>query len=212
MPAVFDFKKIEKEYYTAGAEPEEISVPPMKFIMAQGMGAPGGAAHSRGIETITALSRIIQSSKDGERRIKGYFDYRLPPLECYFWGNIGRADLKIPKKKWLWCCMFRQPDFVQDEDFEWAREECRRKKPDLDVSKIRFWTYTEGHCVQLLYTGPRTRETAAIKKMKAYMVEHRMAEGIYPIRKHHEIYLNDAGRTEPEKLKTILRMAVAFRF
>jgi hypothetical protein len=212
MPAVFDFMKLEKEYYTAKPEPEEIQVPPMKFMMTQGMGAPGGAAYTRGVETITALARIIRGSKNGEHHIKGYFDYRMPPLECFFWGNIGRKDLHIPRKKWLWCCMYRQPEFVQDEDFEWAREECRRKKPDLDVSRVRFWTYKEGRCVQMMLTGPRTHQTAAIKKMKAYMVERRMSEGRYPIRKHHEIYLNDAVRTDPDNLKTILRLPVAFRF
>jgi hypothetical protein len=212
MPAVFDFMKLEKEYYTAKPEPEEIQVPPMKFMMTQGMGAPGKAAYTRGVETITVLSRIIRASKNGERQIKGYFDYRMPPLECFFWGNIGRKDLDIPRKKWLWCCMYRQPEFVQDEDFEWAREECRRKRPDLDVSKVRFWTFREGYCVQMMHTGPRTRQTAAIKKMKAYMVERHMSEGRYPIRKHHEIYLNDAVRTDPDNLKTILRLPVAFRF
>jgi hypothetical protein len=212
MPAVFDFMKLEKEYYTAKPEPEEIHVPPMKFIMSQGMGAPGGTAHTRGVETVTVLSRIIRASQNGEHRIKGYFDYRMPPLECYFWGDIGRKDLKIPRKKWLWCCMYRQPDFVQDADFEWAKDECRRKKPDWDVSKVRFWTYTEGYCIQMMHTGPRTRETADIKKMKAYMVAHRMSEGVYPIRKHHEIYLNDAARTAPDNLKTILRLPIAFRF
>jgi hypothetical protein len=212
MPVVFDFMKLEKEYYTAKPEPEEIHVPPMKFIMTQGMGAPGGTAHTRGIETVTALSRIIRASKNGERQITGYFDYRMPPLECYFWGNIGRKDLQIPRKKWLWCCMYRQPDFVQEADFEWAKEECRRKRPEWDVSKVRFLTYTEGYCVQMLHTGPRTRETADIKKLKAYMVDRRMSEGMYPIRKHHEIYLNDAAKTDPNNLKTILRMSIAFRF
>ena len=212
MSAAIDFTKIEKEYYTARPEPEEIHVPPMKFIMTQCMGAPGGAAYRRGVETVAALSRILQGSKNGEHRIRGYFDYRLPPLECYFWGDIGWKALQIPRKKWLWCCMYRQPYFVQDGDFEWAREECRRKKPDLDVSKARFWTYTEGYCVQMMHTGPRTRETADIKKLNAYMVAHRMSEGRYPIRKHHEIYLNDAAKTNPDNLKTILRLPVAFRF
>jgi hypothetical protein len=108
--------------------------------------------------------------------------------------------------------MLRQPDFVQDADFEWALGEYRLKEPEVSVSKLNFWTFTEGYCVQMLHTGPRTRETADIKKLKAYMDKHRMSEGRYPIRKHHEIYLNDAGRTDPEKLKTILRLPIAFRF
>jgi hypothetical protein len=212
MPAVFDFLKVEKEFYTAKPEPEEIRVPPMKFIMTRGRGAPRGESYTHGVELVTTLARIIKASKNGEHRIKGYFDYRIPPLECYFWGDMGRRELKIPRDRWLWCCMLRQPDFVQSEDFTWAREEYLRKNPEENLSKLDFWTFTEGYCVQMLHTGPRTRETADIKKLKAYMDKHRMSEGRYPIRKHHEIYLNDAERTDPEKLKTILRLSVAYRF
>jgi hypothetical protein len=212
MPAVFDFKKVDKEYYTARSEPEEIRVPPMKFITAQGRGVPGSEALNAGVETVSALSRILQASKNGKHRIKGYYDYKLPPLESYFWDDMGRKELKIPRKSWLWLCSLRQPDFVEDADFEWAKEECLRKNPDLDISKIRFWTFTEGYCVQMLHIGPRTRETADIKKIKAYMDKHKLSEGRYPVRKRHEIYLNDAKKTDPEKLKTILRLSVAFRF
>jgi hypothetical protein len=214
MPAVFDFKKVDKEFYTAKPEPEEIRVPPMKFISARGKGQPGGEAFNAGVEAVTMLSQIIKLSKNKGHPIAGYYDYRLAPLESHFWGDIGRKDLKIPRKKWLWCCMVRQPDFVEDGDFQWAMKEYRAKNPDvdLDASRVQFWSYTEGYCVQMLHVGPRTRETAAIKKMKAYMDAHQMVETRYQIRKHHEIYLNDAGRTDPEKLKTILRLPVANRY
>ncbi|MDR2517000.1 MAG: GyrI-like domain-containing protein [Spirochaetaceae bacterium] len=212
MPAVFDFVKVEKEYYTARAEPEEIMVPPMKFIMAQGMCGTGNKKYHVGVETVYALATIIRDSKKGGRRIPGYFEYKIPPLESYFWGDLGRRELKIPRHKWLFCCMLRQPDFVEEADFAWAREACARTYPELDTAKVRFWTYTEGYSVQILHTGPRSRETASIKKIKAYMDAHRMREGWHPVRKHHEIYLNDAAKTDPEKLKTILRLPVIMRY
>jgi hypothetical protein len=202
MPAVFDFKKVDKEFYTARIEPEEIRVPPMKFIMDRGRGVAGGEAFNTGVKGVIALSNII---KAGKGRIRGYYDYRLPPPESYFWIDPSPGDPEIPPNTGLWCCMLRQPDFVEDADFEWAKEEYRLKNPNMNIFRINFCSYTEGRCVQMLHTGPRNQVSSGLKKVKAYMDARQLS---YPLRRRHEIYLNDSTVTAPEKLKTILRLSI----
>ena len=89
-------------------------------------------------------------------------------------------------------------------DFEWAVEEAERKKK-TDFSKAEFLTYEEGLCVQCMHIGPYDDEPATVAMMHAYMEQQGYALDITAHRLHHEIYLSDARKVPPEKLKTVIR-------
>lgn len=57
----------------------------------------------------------------------------------------------------------------------------------------------------MLHIGPYATEPATVEKMDAYI----QAEGLQKTGKHHEIYLGDPMRSDPAKLKTILRLPVS---
>ena len=59
--------------------------------------------------------------------------------------------------------------------------------------------------VQMLHVGPYDEEPRTVAQMRAFAE----AEGLAFRGRHHEIYLSDPRRVEPERLKTILRMPVA---
>ena len=100
--------------------------------------------------------------------------------------------------------MIRLPDFVTRDDFGWAVKEAERKKK-TDFSKVEFLTYDEGLCVQCMHIGPYDDEPATVELMHAFMEEQGYVLDINDRRLHHEIYLSDARKVAPEKLKTVIR-------
>ena len=134
---------------------------------------------------------FYKMSKKGDHQIDGYFDYVVPPLEGFWWqdGVIG-VDY-ANKDSFRWISVIRLPDFVTKEDFDWAVREATAKKKQ-DFSKVEFFTYDEGMCVQCM-------------AMHRFMEEQGYVLDITNQRMHHEIYLSDARKVAPEKLKTVVR-------
>ena len=100
--------------------------------------------------------------------------------------------------------MIRLPDFVTEEDFCWAVREAAEKKKQ-DFSGVEFVTVEEGLCVQCMHIGPYDNEPATVAAMHEFIEEEGYEPDITDKRLHHEIYLSDARRTAPEKLKTVIR-------
>lgn len=90
------------------------------------------------------------------------------------------------------------------EDFDWVIQEAAEKKK-ADFSKVEFFTYDEGLCVQCMHIGPYDDEPATVEMMHDYMEAQGYELDITEQRMHHEIYLSDARRVTPEKLKTVIR-------
>jgi hypothetical protein len=149
-------------------------------------------------------------SKKGDRQIEGYFDYVVPPLEGFWWqDDVDGIDYEH-KEDFNWISAIRLPDFVTKTDFDWAIEEATKKKKQ-DFSKVEFLTYDEGLCVQCMHIGPYDDEPATVQMMHEYMEEQGYDLNITDQRLHHEIYLSDARKVAPEKLKTVIRLPIKER-
>lgn len=207
MPDKFDYKKEFKDLYMPKTKPVLIDVPAMNFIMMDGKGDPNGAEYQNVVSTLYALTFTIKMSKMSGKQPEGYFEYVVPPLEGLWWCEGDRFYFDR-RDTWLWISMIRQPEFVTQEVFNWAVDECRRKKPDLDISQVRFESFTEGLCVQMMHIGPYADEPNSVELMHKYMAENNLRDVTGLERKHHEIYLSDPRKTAPEKLKTVLRHPV----
>ena len=96
------------------------------------------------------------------------------------------------------------PDFVTEDDFNWAVGEASAKKK-VDFSKVEFLTYDEGLCVQCMHIGSYDDEPATVALMHEFMESQGYALDITDKRLHHEIYLSDARKVAPEKRKTVIR-------
>lgn len=203
------FVKGEKALYGPKAEPALIDVPPMKFFMIEGVGNPNeeGGAYQQAVGLLYALSYTVKMSVKGGYTPNGYFDYSVAPLEGLWRMADGSAGVDYDRKsQFAWTSMIRQPDFVTDEVFQWAIAEVRRKKK-LDAGAARLATYAEGLCVQCLHIGPYSAEPATLARMEAFISANGLTVDI-PARLHHELYIQDPTRTDPAKLKTILRTPV----
>lgn len=204
----YDFKKEYKNLYSSRQKPILIDVPPLNYIMIDGRGKPTGENYQNAMQILYALTYTIKMSKKGDKHIDGYYEYVIPPLEGLWYLENGKLDFNVSKDKWLWTSMIAQPNFVNEDIFNWALDECKNKKPNLDFSKARFQTFAEGLCVQSMHIGSYDDELKTITKIEKYMEENNLENVTGNIRKHHEIYLSDPRRTLPEKLRTILRFPV----
>ena len=143
MIAKVDFKKENKDLYQPGIKPTVVDVPPMDFIMIDGAGDPTYEAYQLAIGVLYALTFTIKMCKMGKNQPAGYFEYVVPPLEGFWWISGGAFSFE-QRENWQWTSMIRQPGFVNPAVFDWALDECRRKKPSLDLSKARLASFTEG--------------------------------------------------------------------
>ena len=205
----FDFKKEYKEFYLAKNKPQIVTVPPMNYIAVRGTGDPNEerGAYKTAIAVLYAVSYTIKMSKLGDHRIDGYYDFVVPPLEGFWWQDGVQGVDYTNKASFHWISVIRLPDFVTQEDFDWAVAEATRKKK-LDCSIAEFLTIDEGKCAQIMHIGPYDDEPATVAVMDQYLGANGYENDFSLTRMHHEIYLSDARKIAPEKWKTVIRHPV----
>ena len=62
------------------------------------------------------------------------------------------------------------PEFVTRAEFDWAVQEATAKKKK-DFSKVEFFTYDEGLCVQCMHIGPYDTEPETLRQLDAFAAE-----------------------------------------
>ena len=202
----FDFKKEYKEFYLPKNQPEIVTVPPMTYVAVRGRGDPNeeGGSYKAAIGVLYAVAYTIKMSKLGDRRIEGYFDFVVPPLEG-FWRQEGVQGVDYSNKTaFQWISCIRLPEFVTLHELAWAAEEAARKKK-MDCSAAELLTVDEGLCVQMMHHGPYDDEPASVAQMDAFLALQGYENDFESGRQHHEIYLSDARKVSPDKWKTVIR-------
>jgi hypothetical protein len=129
----------------------------------------------------------------------------VPPLEGFWWLPGGGEFQPNDKSKFNWLSVIRLPDFVTKKIFTWACDEASAKKK-IDTTKAKYITIKEGLCVQCMHTGPYDEEPETLKLMDEFIEKNNLVNDINEKRRHHEIYLGDPRKTDPAKLKTVLRI------
>ena len=208
----FDFKKEFKEYYMPKNKPQIVTVPKMNYIAVRGMGDPNeeGGAYQSAIGVLYAVAYTLKMSYKSDYQIKGFFEYVVPPLEGFWWQDDVKGVDYSDKSTFRWISMIRLPDFVTEEDFAWAVKTAEKKKK-MDCSSAEFLTVEEGICVQIMHQGAFDDEPATVALMDQYLKEQGYENDITDARMHHEIYLSDARKTEPAKMKTVIRHPIKVR-
>ena len=202
----FDYKKEYKEFYMPPKKPCIVEVPTMNYIAVRGKGDPNdeNGEYKASIGLLYGIVFIIKMSYNGDHKIDGYFEYVVPPLEGLWWQDGVDGIDYAHKENFEWISLIRLPDFVTQKDFEWAIAEATKKKK-TDFSKVEFLTYNEGLCVQCMHVGSYDDEPATVAAMHEYAINNGYELDITDTRYHHEIYLSDARKVAPEKIKTVIR-------
>ena len=200
----FDYKKEYKEFYLPPKKPGIVTVPAMNFLAVRGQGDPNeeDGTYQQALGMLYAVAFTIKMSK-----LEGYFDYVVPPLEGLWWQEGVQGVDYVRKKDFQWLSLIRLPEFVTKEVFDWAIREATEKKQQ-NFSKVEFFPWEEGLCVQCMHIGPYDNEPTTVAAMEAYAKAQGYETDFGESRFHHEIYLSDVRRCKPEKLKTVIRQPV----
>ena len=143
-------------------------------------------------------------SKKGEYKIPNYFDFVVPPLEGFWWQEGIEGVDYSNKQNFKFILLIRMPDFVTKEVFEWAIKQVTEKKKE-DFSKVEFFSYCEGTCVQCMHIGSYDDEPATVGSMHKFTEDNGYKLDITDNIYHHEIYLSDPRKCDADKLKTVIR-------
>lgn len=206
----FDYKKEYKALYLPKEMPSIVEVPSMQYAAVRGHGDPNEpeGEYGRAVAVLYGISYTIKMSYKGSRKIDGFFEYVVPPLEGFWWMEGGAPGVDYRNKSGFnWISIIRVPEFVTEEVFAWAKEEAQRKKR-IDTSLAELITVSEGLCVQCLHIGSYNEEPATVAKMDHYRMEQGYENDISDRRRHHEIYLSDPRKVSPERMKTVIRHPV----
>ncbi|MDE6864104.1 MAG: GyrI-like domain-containing protein [Eubacterium sp.] len=202
----FDYKKEYKEFYMPKKKPSIVEIPKMNYIAVRGKGNPNdeNGEYKNSIGLLYAIAFTIKMSYKGTHKIDGYFEYVVPPLEGFWWQENTKGIDYNRKEAMQFISVIRLPDFVTEDDFKWAVDEATQKKKQ-DFSKVEFFTYEEGICVQCMHIGSYDNEPETVDLMHKHMEENGYELDITDSRLHHEIYLSDPRRCDESKLKTVIR-------
>ena len=202
----FDYKKEYRKFYMPPKKPGIVEVPSMNYIAVRGKGDPNDedGEYKAAIGLLYGVAFTIKMSCKGNHKIDGCFEYVVPPLEGFLWQDGVDGIDYSHKENYNFISLIRLPDFVKKADFDWVVSEASKKKKK-DFSKVEFFTYNEGLCVQCMHIGPYDDEPATIEAMHKYAAENGYEPDITDTRFHHEIYLSDPRRCSSEKLKTVVR-------
>ncbi|MGN0831976.1 MAG: GyrI-like domain-containing protein [Candidatus Ornithospirochaeta sp.] len=208
----FDYKKEYKEFYLPPKKPVIVTIPKMNYIAIRGKGDPNeeDGEYKRAMSLLYPIAYTLKMSPRSGKETEGYFEYVVPPLEGLWWQEgIDGFDLKR-KNLFNWISLIRLPEFFNESDVDWAKEEVKRKK-DLDTSSLEFFTYKEGLCVKMMHIGSFDNEGESVKLMNEFIKKEGFENDFSPLRLHHEIYLSDFRRTAESKLKTVIRHPIKKR-
>lgn len=206
----FDYKKEYKALYLPKEMPSIVEVPSMQYAAVRGHGDPNepDGEYGRAVAVLYGISYTIKMSYKGSRKVDGFFEYVVPPLEGFWWMDGGAPGVDYRNKSGFnWISIIRVPEFVTEEVFAWAKEEAQRKK-GIDTNLAELITVSEGLCVQCLHIGSYNEEPATVAKMDHYRMEQGYENDISDRRRHHEIYLSDPRKVSPERMKTVIRHPV----
>jgi hypothetical protein len=202
------WKKEEKHIYLSKDQPVLISIPKFKFFSIKGKGNPNDPFFGDYIKVLYALSYAVKMSPKQGRAPKEYFEYTVYPLEGV-WDITDEAKANytgiLDKNALVFNLMIRQPEFVSEEYAVETIAHTKKKKPHQLLEDVKFETIEEGLCIQMLHNGSYDSEPASFAKMDTFSKD----KGYKRINHtHREIYLSDARKVTPDKLKTVLRFKV----
>lgn len=202
-----DLTKEFKNYYTAKKSPEIIDFVAVDYISIVGEGDPSGEDFAQKIEAL--YSTIYSVKFNWKAKDKDFVVAKLEGLwwfdeEKYQGKTVVNSPTEVPRSEWEYRLLIRLPDFVTKDDIETAKEVVIKKKQLELVNEVEYFTLHEGKCIQMLHVGPFSTEPESLAKIMAFSEKNNLKKNGL----HHEIYLSDFRKTEPEKLKTILREPV----
>ena len=198
-----DLKREITTYVAPRGRFEIVTVAPAQFLMIDGHGDPNTAPEYA--DALATLYPVAYGLKFLSKNEIGR-DYTVMPLEALWWADdLETFTSGRDKSQWDWTVMNLIPDWLTAAHLDVVRDRVARKSSAPVLDRLRLEPFAEGLCVQTLHLGPYDAEGPVLERLHHDVVPD---HGLRLRGKHHEIYLSDARRNAPEKLRTILRQPV----
>ena len=198
----YDVKRAYRELSAPSARDfAMVDVPLMRYLAVDGHGDPNTApAYGEALEALFPVAYALKfRSKQAGR------DFAVAPLEGLWRADDPAAFVARDKAAWSWTMLIAQPDWIDDALVAEAVAAVRAKGDRPALGLVHLRELHEGPSAQILHVGPYDDEAPTLARLHGeWMPQH----GLTFAGDHHEIYLSDARRTAPEKLRTILRQPV----
>ncbi len=201
--AIYDIKRELKNLYApANRAWDLLDVPEQQFLAIDGIGNPNTAEAYAG--AVKALYAVAYTLKFANKNAGGR-DFVVAPLEGLWTSDDPGAFTAGAKDSWRWTMLISQPEWITEPMVHTAKEVALKKKKLPEISDVRHMVTHEGLCAQALHIGSYDEEAPLLAELRGPFFAARELDfnGL-----HHEIYIGDPRRTEPAKLKTVLRQPV----
>ncbi len=199
----YDVKKAFRELYAPpSTDFAVVDVPELRYLAVDGHGDPNTSAAY--VNAVEALYGVAYALKFASRKADGR-DFVVGPLEGLWRADDPAVFRTRDKSAWAWTMMISQPDWITEDMVRAAVAAVAAKKQNPALAEVRLRSLAEGRCVQILHVGAYDDEAPTLTRLHE---DYLPAHGLTFNGDHHEIYLSDPRRTEPAKLKTILRQPV----
>jgi hypothetical protein len=200
--SVLNSNEMLKELYLPPVDDfVQVIVPNLRYIQIDGEGDPDGDQYKHAMAWIFAVVhplRLFGRQHMGKNFVE-------PPLECLWWADDLRDFIAGRRDKFKWRLMIvADADWITTDRFNEAVQ-LAGKRLGAVPSSLRMEPYAEGRSVQIMHLGPPGSQSATLARLYS---EYIPANHLIPRGYYHEIYLNDARRTAPGKLRTVLRQPV----
>ncbi|MFE7762545.1 GyrI-like domain-containing protein [Streptomyces sp. NPDC057438] len=203
MTTKYDVKRALKRCYAPrNTDWELVDIPELRYLAVDGHGDPNTADAYR--HAVEALYAVAYTVKFTSKRELGQ-DFVVGPLEGLWWADDMDDFLARRKDNWRWSMLINVPDWITDRMIEDARRTALAKKDRPAVQDVRPVTLREGASAQVLHIGSYDDETPVLTRLHR---DYLPANGLREAGLHHEIYLSDPRRTDPARLRTVLRQPV----
>jgi len=204
----YEWRKQEKNLYSTKKQPLIQTIPKQKFISMHGTGDPNGPEFQQRLQVLYPAAYGLKSAykKWSVDKNVDFDDYVVFPLEgVWSLTKKGQQMDHLDKNEFSYDIMIRIPKFFPDELIQPTLAEIKIKKDLPAISQIEIKEFSEKEVAQVLHVGKYDDEPASFEKMDE-LVSSQNKQRVSKI--HREIYLSDARRVAPEKLKTILRYEI----
>lgn len=197
-----DLTKTLDGYRARRGQFRTVDLPPSRYLAIDGSGDPNTSQrYQHALETLYPVAYAAKFASKAAGR-----DYVVPPLEGLWWADdMASFTTARDKSRWHWTMLILLPEWIDDAAVTAAVAKAAAKEPPL-LADLRVEELSEGRCVQTLHVGSFDDEAPVLARMHDEVIP---GLGLRMTGRHHEIYLSDARRTAPERLRTILRQPVA---
>jgi hypothetical protein len=199
----YDVKRAHRALYAPSAKDfVVVEVPPMSYLAVDGHGNPNTSPQYA--EALAALFGVAYTLKFRSKKELGR-DLVVAPLEALWRADDPGAFVTRDKDAWRWTALIAQPEWIDEQLVAEAVAAMRAKGVNPALDRLRLLRLHEGTSVQILHVGSYDDEAPTLARLHG---EWMPQQGLTFNGDHHEIYLSDARRTAPAKLRTVLRQPV----